>query len=1793
MLAKLGHEVILVNGPDGVSESCVEEGVKVEPHMWFFNQVNYLCDVVVMCSATSKRHFEALEKNFIYALSICWQGHYGVEPALYESETLLYHVDLFAFVSEYQRNHFCRAYHCPIEKTVLMLNGASPPFHNAVRAKQDTFIYCSNPQRGLQEVPAIWKEIVKEHPTAKLEIFSSEKTYGKQSDSEFTLNIYKELRNLKNVTVFESVGQQLLAEHCGRAAFLLYPTHFVETSCIVCIETSCTGALPIVSDLGVFPEYVDKCVHYDNNVTTAFATRANELLNMFYNNRDLYNNLSETLSQKMSTKHNYTTLSKTFADFCEKIIITKRGSIMRLNDIETVFSNKAHNLCVYVGESFPLFFENKMTAALYFLRHGNHLMQSTYHRASEHYFLQSYNIVPSIASANNLTMYYEKVEKYDKMFEWYIKSLKFKFDQLLATKVIKYLDKLELFDIVSFLTNCQLLLQYTRDIDEFLFYCDCVNSLALRYRLVMNQEKAIESLRKLYKQIIDFPCDISKKRTIMKCISTNILFTSNYLKKEAQYFQDCLNYEKYIPTLYTPIEMSAVPNKKIRVGFISGDFMNHPVTYILNGFIANINTDEFEVFTFNERDKTRDNPDEFDYTKRYVQNIDMHSHSVEKCVELIRNRNIDVLVDMCGHTSFSAIKLMDVLRAKPAKVICSYFAYPNTTGIKAIDYKLGDETTLPLDSKHLYTEDFQFIKSGLHCYKPFNDKASIKKHHEGIVYGIFNNPQKLTYEFLETVAEILKLTPSSKLLFAYRFFELKGVQEFYKITLKSLGINSDRILFRFYNKPSELQTAYDDIDVTLDTFPYNGGTISIESLHYNTPYITLLGGDYVSRVGASILKQVNHPELIAITKEDYINKAISLSKNAVRLAGYHSNLRNDLKASTLEDGAKFAGEFECAVKEMLVKKGFQLPADKKSRRIVTIDGSKLLPNVSSVKHLALSREKAGFLLKRVGAVINNDTPLTTMLQFLTHQKLWESTLLDADVDLLEVCEGDLRKSSNIETDSCVILSKNPLHYLISTKYLVTLLSQSSPDVILTLESIQEAKKKTMCEILRMMPETSEPTLTIQSVVKPAQSSKKYMLCLPAGGICDMIFVISHCLEYAIANNRILIIDSSKVEWFKESIHDFIEFKHPSIYVGNTQSILKDLNTKTVYPADLKGHVSDFKIYPHTSKKYYATANKNSLLIDLTKSYSEDIIVYCLWATKRFTDEPNRFDITPFMKFKNNVTSVFHERRKLLPDSYVSFHIRNTDYKSDVPKFLEDHDEVFRSNACFLASDNKQNIDDIKGKYGNNIYTFSKIAKHNVGEGLHYLNRSREELISFIIDSYVDLLLLASGDKIYISNRHSGFSLYAERLMKDKKLLCNITQSVAEATDKIKAYCINLDTHMNNFDAIEKEFSDILKIERVSAVNGKQCGIPGAVALYKTTVDLFKRILTEVKTPFVIIIEDDIRRTKFFDVLWNQVQEFIQDSTKIWDFVSLDFFLNFDNPVIEDYNKLFYKTSSSRAAGFMIYNMKFLRDNIEYLSTVNKPLDMTMTYNKNFLKLIPKHLMIRQIVDKTSSTCDLQTAFYNQYYVATEKILEDKKIGIMPLILPKIVYINLAPRPDRRYQIETELKKFNLKAERFEAIVAIPGSVGCSLSHIAVLKQAIAGNWESVLILEDDFMFTVNQRELEEKLQHFNSSVKSYDVLLLSCYLIQSAPCDNVLLRVKEAQTRSGYLVHKRFFKTLLANFEEGVEQLAKGAPYTKYALDQYWKPLQKTYEWYCFRNRVGIQREGYSDIENKIVNYGV
>jgi GR25 family glycosyltransferase involved in LPS biosynthesis len=212
------------------------------------------------------------------------------------------------------------------------------------------------------------------------------------------------------------------------------------------------------------------------------------------------------------------------------------------------------------------------------------------------------------------------------------------------------------------------------------------------------------------------------------------------------------------------------------------------------------------------------------------------------------------------------------------------------------------------------------------------------------------------------------------------------------------------------------------------------------------------------------------------------------------------------------------------------------------------------------------------------------------------------------------------------------------------------------------------------------------------------------------------------------------------------------------------------------------------------------------------------------------------------------------------------------------------------------------------------------------------------------------------------------------------------------TNRIHAYCINLDREPEKFLKIKEEFDKYFEIERVSAIDATINNITGIEALFKTNIQLFKKIIEhkeEEDNSYVIIIEDDIYKYPEFDEYLPKIQEFInnKENDDKWDFISLDNFLNFEKPKIDLFNEFLYKINKSRMAGFMIYNIHFLEKNIDYLSEC-EILDMSMKQNPDFIQLIPKKVLIKQIVDKISGTCLINTKHYEDYYNETEKYMKE-------------------------------------------------------------------------------------------------------------------------------------------------------------------------------------------------------------
>jgi glycosyl transferase family 25 len=193
----------------------------------------------------------------------------------------------------------------------------------------------------------------------------------------------------------------------------------------------------------------------------------------------------------------------------------------------------------------------------------------------------------------------------------------------------------------------------------------------------------------------------------------------------------------------------------------------------------------------------------------------------------------------------------------------------------------------------------------------------------------------------------------------------------------------------------------------------------------------------------------------------------------------------------------------------------------------------------------------------------------------------------------------------------------------------------------------------------------------------------------------------------------------------------------------------------------------------------------------------------------------------------------------------------------------------------------------------------------------------------------------------------------------------------------------------------------------------------------------------------------------------------------------------------------------------------------------------------------------------------------------------------------IFYINLEKRTDRRTEIEQELLNHGLVGERFNAFKHTIGSVGCELSHLAVLKLAKERNYKNVLILEDDFQFLVQKEKFEKELAQFFNSQINYDVCFLAYNIQQSedVPEYPFIKRAIESQTSSAYIINNHYYDKLINLFEKNVKLLENTNHHWLYAVDQVWKPLQKTDQWYYFTERIGKQRDGYSDNTERMEKY--
>ena len=353
---------------------------------------------------------------------------------------------------------------------------------------------------------------------------------------------------------------------------------------------------------------------------------------------------------------------------------------------------------------------------------------------------------------------------------------------------------------------------------------------------------------------------------------------------------------------------------KIRIAYFSPDFKNHAVSFLTSELFEIHDRDKFEVFAFSLQKAPIGDETNIRLRKGFDRFIDADDMSNREIAQLARELEIDIAIDLAGHTQHSRTGIFSY-RAAPIQV--NWLGYPGTIGAKFIDYIIADKTIIPEFNQEYYTEK---IVSLPHAYIVDDSKRLASSRvfareecglpENSFVYCCFNNDYKFNPQVLDGWSRILLAVKNSVIWISENnaFFRANIVVKF-----ESRGIDPGRIIFAPRVELMKDHLArYTLADLFLDTYPYNAHTTAVDSLKTGVPILTLMGQSFASRVAASLLSAIGLPELITNTQEEYEALAIELALNPNKLADIKLKLANNRFTTPLFDTPLFTKNLETA-----------------------------------------------------------------------------------------------------------------------------------------------------------------------------------------------------------------------------------------------------------------------------------------------------------------------------------------------------------------------------------------------------------------------------------------------------------------------------------------------------------------------------------------------------------------------------------------------------------------------------------------------------------------------------------------------------------------------------------------------------------------------------------------------------------------------------------------------------------------------------------------------------------------
>ena len=491
---------------------------------------------------------------------------------------------------------------------------------------------------------------------------------------------------------------------------------------------------------------------------------------------------------------------------------------------------------------------------------------------------------------NNIALSYKKNNNYRRSLLYYKKSLKLNKDQYLILynlgnlySEISYFEKAKKCYLLCIKNNPIFIPPYVNI--SIIFSKQNNYKLSLKYlkyglKLDNNNVNILENLAKVFLSLKDYKsAEIFFLRAVKQSpelySKLNSVLLGYCYEGENEKYKNLS--EIYVEKISNKRKIFRFNNNKLKknnkIAFISPDIRNHPIGYFLKDLIPELSKHlDINIYSTS--------PYEDEITKFVQEKVDWkvcHQKNNEELADLIFKDNNNILFDMSG---FAPMNRLGVFKLKPCKIQASWAGWLASTGLKEMDYIIGDCFATPKKDFKNFIEKVYMLPNAWCAYSKstIHQNPLNKSNNEEIIFGCFQRPEKLNFNVLNAWREILKSTPNSYLKFnnkCYSNFDEKKIKRFFM----KLGIEANRIIFHRCKSRKDYLDSFCDIDIYLDTFPYNGGTTSFEAAHFGLPILTMKNDSIMFRCGESINYNLGHNDWVASDVKDYIDIGIKYSKD--------------------------------------------------------------------------------------------------------------------------------------------------------------------------------------------------------------------------------------------------------------------------------------------------------------------------------------------------------------------------------------------------------------------------------------------------------------------------------------------------------------------------------------------------------------------------------------------------------------------------------------------------------------------------------------------------------------------------------------------------------------------------------------------------------------------------------------------------------------------------------------------------------------------------------------------------